>query len=90
MASVKRKHSYDLLDPQQENEKKFFLQTQETQQVPEFENEEDIDETKQFSSDQRLALPDEPICTVCGKFGEYINDDTDQDVCRYVTLLNYQ
>ncbi|KAG2205400.1 hypothetical protein INT47_007185 [Mucor saturninus] len=78
MASVKRKYSYDLIDPQQENEKKF---APDTQQVADLEKEEDNDEIKQFSSDQRLALDDEPICTVCGKYGEYINDETDQDVC---------
>lgn len=44
--------------------------------------EEDEDSVKKFSSDQRLALPDEPICTVCGKYGEYINDDTNHDICR--------
>lgn len=44
--------------------------------------EEDEDSVKKFSSDQRLALPDEPICIVCGKYGEYINDDTNHDICR--------
>lgn len=84
MASVKRKYSYDLLDPQQENEKKV---TPNNQQVADFENEDDNDEIKQFSSDQRLALDDEPICIVCGKYGEYINDETDQDVCRYMIFF---
>ncbi|KAI8981764.1 P-loop containing nucleoside triphosphate hydrolase protein [Mycotypha africana] len=41
----------------------------------------DDEEIKQFSSDQRIATPDEPTCVVCGKYGEYINDDTDQDIC---------
>lgn len=38
---------------------------------------------KQLSSQQRLATigSDEPICVVCSKYGEYINDDTDHDVC---------
>lgn len=82
MASVKRKYSYDLLDPQQESDKRPFLQAQDNEKVVDPENEQGHDEIKQFSSDQRLALPDEPICTVCGKYGEYINDETDQDVCR--------
>ena len=43
---------------------------------------EDQDPIKQFSSDQRLAVGDEPVCYICGKYGEYINNDTDQDVCR--------
>lgn len=39
---------------------------------------------KLFSSEQRLIVPgqDEPECVICGKYGEYINDDTDNDVCR--------
>lgn len=51
--------------------------------------EEEEDYIKQFSSDQRLALPDEPICVVCGKYGEYINDETDHDVCRYFFSFSY-
>ncbi|KAI8082802.1 P-loop containing nucleoside triphosphate hydrolase protein [Halteromyces radiatus] len=41
------------------------------------------DDIKQFSSQQRLVHPDqdEPICIICGKYGEYINDNTDNDVC---------
>lgn len=52
----------------------------------EAENVEDpsVDAVKQFSSQQRLVEPnqDEPVCVICGKFGEYINDQTDNDVCR--------
>ncbi|KAI8390116.1 P-loop containing nucleoside triphosphate hydrolase protein [Blakeslea trispora] len=55
------------------------------------DSEQDI---KQFSSEQRLAQSDEPCCIVCGKYGEYINDDTDHDVCSLQckainTDLNY-
>lgn len=44
-------------------------------------NEEPI---KLFSSDQRLADLDidEPTCIICGKYGEYINNITENDVCR--------
>jgi hypothetical protein len=67
-SAVKRKLSEDI--PEQSN-KRFNIQDQDLEE-----------EVKQFSSDQRLALPDEPICVICGKYGEYINDETDHDVCR--------
>lgn len=41
-------------------------------------DEEDVIE---FSKDQRTARPGEPVCVVCGKYGAYICDATDQDVC---------
>ncbi|NWS33434.1 DDX59 helicase, partial [Polioptila caerulea] len=36
---------------------------------------------KSFSKSQRWAEPGEPVCVVCGRYGEYICDKTDQDVC---------
>ncbi|XP_019386226.1 PREDICTED: probable ATP-dependent RNA helicase DDX59 isoform X2 [Crocodylus porosus] len=36
---------------------------------------------KSFSKSQRWAEPGEPICIVCGRYGEYICDKTDEDVC---------
>lgn len=47
-------------------------------------NEDDEEPIKLFSSEQRLVVPgqEEPECIVCGKYGEYINDETDNDVCR--------
>ncbi|KAM9618937.1 putative ATP-dependent RNA helicase DDX59 isoform 3-T15 [Morphnus guianensis] len=36
---------------------------------------------KSFSKSQRWAEPGEPVCVVCGRFGEYICDKTDEDVC---------
>lgn len=36
---------------------------------------------KSFSKTQRCAEPGEPVCVVCGRFGEYICDKTDADVC---------
>ncbi|XP_036765360.2 probable ATP-dependent RNA helicase DDX59 isoform X2 [Manis pentadactyla] len=36
---------------------------------------------KSFSKTQRLAEPGEPVCVVCGRYGEYICDKTDEDVC---------
>ncbi|XP_076897107.1 uncharacterized protein LOC143550320 isoform X2 [Bidens hawaiensis] len=32
-------------------------------------------------SEQRFAVPGEPACVVCGKYGEYICDETDDDIC---------
>ncbi|KAI8095279.1 P-loop containing nucleoside triphosphate hydrolase protein [Thamnidium elegans] len=74
MTSIKRKYDVDQLDPIQEPNPKKPLVFHDIQ--PDIEPE-----IKQFSSDQRLALPDEPTCVVCGKYGEYINNDTNQDVC---------
>ncbi|CAK7348168.1 unnamed protein product [Dovyalis caffra] len=39
------------------------------------------DDVKKTSRDQRKALPGEPICVVCGRYGEYICDQTDSDIC---------
>ncbi|KAI8880001.1 DEAD-domain-containing protein [Backusella circina FSU 941] len=39
------------------------------------------EEPKLFSSLQRIAQADEPICIICGKYGEYINNDTEHDIC---------
>ncbi|XP_057582816.1 probable ATP-dependent RNA helicase DDX59 [Hippopotamus amphibius kiboko] len=36
---------------------------------------------RSFSRTQRRAEPGEPVCTVCGRYGEYICDDTGEDVC---------
>ncbi|XP_076907179.1 uncharacterized protein LOC143563547 isoform X2 [Bidens hawaiensis] len=32
-------------------------------------------------SEQRFPVPGEPACVVCGKYGEYICDETDDDIC---------
>ncbi|CAM8898271.1 unnamed protein product [Rhodiola kirilowii] len=32
-------------------------------------------------SEQRYALPGEPTCVICGKYGEYVCNETDDDVC---------
>lgn len=36
---------------------------------------------KSFSKTQRWPEPGEPVCVVCGRYGEYICDKTDEDVC---------
>ncbi|XP_020227106.1 DEAD-box ATP-dependent RNA helicase 41 isoform X1 [Cajanus cajan] len=44
-------------------------------------NDAGNDDVKLSSRDQRLALPGEPKCVICGRYGEYICDETDDDVC---------
>ncbi|KAL4576868.1 hypothetical protein LXL04_012968 [Taraxacum kok-saghyz] len=39
------------------------------------------DDVKQYSSQQREALPGEPQCIQCGRYGEYICNETDDDIC---------
>lgn len=39
------------------------------------------DDVKKTSKDQREALPGEPKCVVCGRYGEYICDETNDDIC---------
>ncbi|XP_012872985.1 PREDICTED: probable ATP-dependent RNA helicase DDX59 isoform X1 [Dipodomys ordii] len=49
--------------------------------------EQDVDSqpseepVKSFSKTQRWPEPGEPVCVVCGRYGEYICDRTDEDVC---------
>ncbi|XP_074858985.1 putative ATP-dependent RNA helicase DDX59 isoform X1 [Carettochelys insculpta] len=46
------------------------------------ENSSSVDDPiKSFSKSQRWAEPGEPICVVCGRYGEYICDKTDEDIC---------
>ncbi|XP_060705545.1 probable ATP-dependent RNA helicase DDX59 [Hemiscyllium ocellatum] len=45
---------------------------------PEEEEEEPV---KQLSKVQRWPEPGEPVCSVCGRYGEYICNETDSDVC---------
>ena len=34
-----------------------------------------------FSKQQRWPAPGEPVCVVCGRYGAYIVDRTDEDIC---------
>ncbi|XP_073099073.1 DEAD-box ATP-dependent RNA helicase 41 [Elaeis guineensis] len=36
---------------------------------------------KERCQEQREALPGEPRCAICGRYGEYICDETDDDIC---------
>lgn len=39
------------------------------------------DDVKRYRIQQREAQPGEPQCIECGRYGEYICDETDDDVC---------
>ncbi|XP_020415197.1 DEAD-box ATP-dependent RNA helicase 41 [Prunus persica] len=39
------------------------------------------DKVKERSRDQREPLPGEPKCVICNRYGEYICDQTDDDIC---------
>ncbi|XP_069087529.1 probable ATP-dependent RNA helicase DDX59 isoform X2 [Pleurodeles waltl] len=36
---------------------------------------------KSFSKSQRWPRPGEPVCALCGRYGEYICEQTEKDVC---------
>uniref|UniRef100_A0A2C9WAL5 CCHC-type domain-containing protein n=1 Tax=Manihot esculenta TaxID=3983 RepID=A0A2C9WAL5_MANES len=39
-----------------------------------------VDQVK-TRSEQRFPAPEEPVCVICGKYGEYICNETDDDIC---------
>lgn len=45
------------------------------------EDEEEEEPVKSFKKLQRWPEPGEPVCVMCGRYGEYICDSTDNDVC---------
>lgn len=45
------------------------------------EEEEEEEPVKSFKKSQRWPNPGEPVCVMCGRYGEYICDNTDNDVC---------
>lgn len=45
------------------------------------EEEEEEEPVKSFKKSQRWPNPGEPVCVMCGRYGEYICDSTDNDVC---------
>lgn len=50
--------------------------------LPVVEGESDSeDETISYSKNQRWPTLGEPVCVVCGRYGAYIVDQTDKDVC---------
>ncbi|KAK4407340.1 DEAD-box ATP-dependent RNA helicase 41 [Sesamum angolense] len=47
------------------------------------DNQAPEDDVKERCWDQREALPGEPQCVICGRYGEYICDETDDDICSF-------
>ncbi|PIN08893.1 ATP-dependent RNA helicase [Handroanthus impetiginosus] len=45
------------------------------------DNQAPDDDVKERCWDQREALPGEPRCVICGRYGEFICDETDDDIC---------
>uniref|UniRef100_A0A4W5MBG3 RNA helicase n=1 Tax=Hucho hucho TaxID=62062 RepID=A0A4W5MBG3_9TELE len=45
------------------------------------EESEEEEPVKSFRKSQRWPEPGEPVCVMCSRFGEYICDSTDNDVC---------
>uniref|UniRef100_A0A8C9WXP2 RNA helicase n=1 Tax=Sander lucioperca TaxID=283035 RepID=A0A8C9WXP2_SANLU len=43
--------------------------------------DEEEEPVKSFRKSQRWPEPGEPVCVMCGRYGEYICDSTDNDVC---------
>ncbi|KAI3993970.1 hypothetical protein MKX01_002983 [Papaver californicum] len=43
--------------------------------------EDTVSLVKEKCWDQREALPGEPCCVICGRYGEYICDETNDDIC---------
>lgn len=50
-------------------------------EVCEEAQEEEEEPVKSFKKSQRWPNPGEPVCVMCGRYGEYICDNTDNDVC---------
>ena len=45
------------------------------------EEDSDDEPVVSYCKDQRWPLPGEPVCVVCGRYGAYISDATEDDVC---------
>uniref|UniRef100_A0A3Q2QVR3 RNA helicase n=1 Tax=Fundulus heteroclitus TaxID=8078 RepID=A0A3Q2QVR3_FUNHE len=53
------------------------------------EEEEEEEPVKSFRKSQRWPEPGEPVCVMCGRYGEYICDATDNDVCSLECKANH-
>lgn len=53
------------------------------------EEEEEEEPVKSFKKNQRWPEPGEPVCVMCGRYGEYICDATDNDVCSLECKANH-
>ncbi len=56
-------------------------QAEESSQIETEDAEEEEEPVKSFKKYQRWPEPGEPVCVMCGRYGEYICDKTDNDVC---------
>ncbi|KAE8684403.1 P-loop containing nucleoside triphosphate hydrolases superfamily protein isoform 1 [Hibiscus syriacus] len=65
----------------------------ETQAPPDSGDLNEVDRIKR-RSEQRFSLPGGPVCVVCRRYGEYICDKTDDDICsmecKYTLLRSLQ
>ncbi|GMH29837.1 hypothetical protein Nepgr_031680 [Nepenthes gracilis] len=52
----------------------------ELSEQPSFDQASDVDRVK-TRSEQRFPLPGEPACVMCGRYGEYICNETEDDIC---------
>ncbi|KAH1249062.1 putative ATP-dependent RNA helicase DDX59 [Glycine soja] len=43
--------------------------------------QEEFDGVKKSRNQQRFPVSGEPVCLICGRYGEYICNETDDDVC---------
>ncbi|XP_054808793.1 uncharacterized protein LOC129310923 isoform X2 [Prosopis cineraria] len=50
------------------------------QDLPTSGNLKEFDGVKS-RNEQRFPLPGEPVCLICGRYGEYICNETDDDIC---------
>lgn len=50
---------------------------------------EEQEPVKSFKKNQRWPEPGEPVCVMCGRYGEYICDATDNDVCSLECKANH-
>uniref|UniRef100_A0A3P9MIY8 RNA helicase n=1 Tax=Oryzias latipes TaxID=8090 RepID=A0A3P9MIY8_ORYLA len=73
---------------QQEEEKKTPVETVQEVEEPahlverhKSSSDEEEEPVKSFKKSQRWPEPGEPVCVMCGRYGEYICDATDNDVC---------
>lgn len=64
-----------------ENETEKEPKQNETEQSDDDDDEEEEEPVKSFKKNQRWPEPGEPVCVMCGRYGEYICDKTDNDVC---------
>ncbi|XP_022624325.1 probable ATP-dependent RNA helicase DDX59 [Seriola dumerili] len=61
----------------------------ETEEEEEENEEEEEEPVKSFKKSQRWPEPGEPVCVMCGRYGEYICDSTDNDVCSLECKANH-